>query len=358
MKPIQTSLGVLLSLAFLNASALAQISDDAARAISADYKSALGDEGPAGYDPRRVIETARKYKEFLSLKPETPLQSHLQKKGRESMLDFAMATAWSRVGDHDKALECLTEEVRSRTADGGIFLQNTRNPESFAMDVFRLHSEVMAHTGGQTLIPGAGYEVFEIPSTDGSKRFAFVFEPRYSEEGGVQVGNVGVDEERRIIQLTKPKTTGGYELASRAQVVARKGAFSIEMVRNGGGSEFKLGGITKFIDYIGQGVPVVRPSPRQDIVLRLNGDKIEQPMEVLATQSGESGTTQEPEGMRIPPKSSAFPKTGKDVSAGSPGTGTQGQITGVGSAWRWALGVTGMLILGALLWLSKFRGRP
>ena len=253
--------------------------------ISREWDTAMNEAMTGNAGPQRLETAAQALRAWRERQGPGYKWENEQQRGKFDLIDYHLADAWTRVGDYGRALALLEKEIQSYADSGGVFLHNTRNPDSFAMDVFELHSEIMSHTGNTNSIPNSGYLVFRSMGSDGKPRYVFVFQPYDEEEGGVSVGNLAADEERRTIQLTSPGENGRYKLADRAQVVAKKGRFTVGTREGDAETTVILGGVSKFVEYIGSGVPVVRNSSQETISLRVLDGKIEQPIQVLGLPS-------------------------------------------------------------------------
>ena len=107
-------------------------------------------------------------------------------------------------------------------------------------------------------------------------------------------------------------------------------------------------GISKFVEYIGDHVPVVRPSPRSEIALRIIGDDIEQPLQVLNLPSAakdpqiKSGTgTADPDPTGEPARSSHMSQVSQPKAP---------SIANPLPAWLWPVTAVALLA-GAAQWL-------
>lgn len=201
---------------------------------------------------------------------------------RFELLDFRLAEAWANAGDYSKALAYLEKEASEYINARGRFLDNTRNQSAFAQDVFLLHSEIMAHTGITSPIPGTGYEAFDVSEKDGPRVFAFVHEPIESDEGGVAIEGIGKDEQRMMIDLSAGDATGRYGITDSAQVIGGRDDIGIVPRTMNGRTILHLTGISKFIEYKGDfRIPVVRESPVGSFDLKINAGQIEQPVEAV-----------------------------------------------------------------------------
>lgn len=325
----------------------AQIPDEAGAKVGEEWRRVKNATYEGDVNPVEVVHVGEKVKEYLK---SAPLASQSRWWLQYELVDYTAARAWTNVGDYRKAYGHLVAEAATQQVRGVPFLHNTRNHDSFALDVFALHSAIMANTGDIAAIPQTGYTVFETSVHEGKPRFAFVFQPSGLEEYGVLVDNVDASEERWVIQVTKPVVSGGYTPASRIYVIAKRGHFSIKLSRSEEGTALVLGGISKFVEYIGDHVPVVRPSPRSDIALRIVGDDVEQPLQALNMPSVVKDPPQEslsgianPDSPSAPEQSSQTPP---DVQPKAP------SVAKPLPTWLWPA-TAAVLLVGASLWLNR-----
>ena len=276
-----------------------QSDDDLEKMTAAAWRNAKQEAYSGRGNPADITKAGIAYKEMLARPSTTLLGTHLREKGTEEIVDFVIALAWANDGDYRKAREYLVSEANSHKNPNAPFLHRTRNHDAFALEVFKLESAIMAHTENPTPIDGGGYDAVGIRTPDGAQCFVFSFVPSDNEENGVVVGETSDTEEHRVLQMTAPGKNGKYEPVSRAYVIAERGAFSMRTARDAVGTKLLLSGISKVVDFIGEGVPVVHPSPHRKIELRVVGESIEQPLHALGMRSGTASETVLHEGTRV-----------------------------------------------------------
>jgi hypothetical protein len=276
-----------------------------------------------------------------------------QQRASFDLIEFALAKAWSRAGNYNKALEYLEKEASTYLKSEGGFLESTRDPSSFAKEVFALHSEIIAHTGVTSSIPGSGYEVFAAASDDKSPAFVFVhgsdgeFQSEFTTEG------VEANEQKKMIYLFEPDAQGRYAVADRAQVIADRARFSVSARKNGAVSYLALGGIKKVIEYKPtSGYPDVRVSPLGQIELRVGAGKIEQPLaaiERVATPQKDQGASATPTKAAVPtaPSLSLPPTKAKPSEAAKQSLPNDEPA----SSTPWSIIVVLIVAATGLLWL-------
>lgn len=220
------------------------------------------------------------------------------------LVDFTAALAWAKAGNYERAVESFAAEASTQAALKRIFLENTRQPEAFARDVFSLHSLLLSKTPRAKNIANLGYDFFEIETANNVKAFAFVYGSDGEFQSDFTTEGVEANEQKKMIYLFEPDAEGRYAVADRAQVIADRSRFSVSARKNGTESHLVLGGIKKVIEYKPtSGYPDVRGSPLSQIELRVGAGKIEQPLAAIersATPQKDQGATTTPIRTAVP----------------------------------------------------------
>jgi hypothetical protein len=245
------------------------------------------DAARAGPDPQRMEAAAsalRKWKEQQG--PEYVPQNE-QERASFELLDYYIARAWATSGDYKKALVSLQKEAApydgstARGSKGG-FLDNTRNPDYHALDVFALHSEIMAHSGVIEKIPGAAYQVIAAGERMGAPVYAFIYEPIDECEGGILIEGVAAGEQRQMIILIARNSEKPYERISSQEVIGKRGRVRFSLNKADDGCSLSLAGVTKFVEYVGEfEVPTVRRSPLSSFELKISDGELEPPVDAI-----------------------------------------------------------------------------
>lgn len=260
---------------------------------AAEARSASGEGGPQAME-----EAAQKIRAWKKQQGPDFNWENEQQRASFELIEFALAKAWTRAGNYNKALEYLEKEASAYQTAEGHFLENTRDPSLFAKDVFALHSEIMAHTGVTGSIPGSGYDVFATLSEGKSPGFVFVYGSDGEFQSDFTTEGVEANEQKKMIYLFEPDAQGRYAVADRAQVIADRARFTVSARKNGAESYLVLGGIKKVIEYKPtSGYPDVRVSPLAQIELRVGAAKIEQPLAAIeraATPQKDQGASAAP----------------------------------------------------------------
>ncbi|WP_341405592.1 hypothetical protein [Luteolibacter soli] len=257
--------------------------DEAWRAILGRWKQASEKEIKGVEDAFDLEASAKEVRAWISAgarEMEPVTERSARQKYSYIAFDFIVAKGWAAAGDYEKALRYL----KAGAAQPGVFLHETRNPNYFALDVFKLHAEIMARTGKVFDIPYSGYQVFAGPSSKGVSRYAFVWEPEGDEIGSITVQGVDEDEQRFEITLLECGPDKRCRYGDSAQVVSKRGRLKVSTAERRDGFVLVLRGVTKFVEFKGElMVPFVRPSERAKIELRLDReDGIEQPVVAIA----------------------------------------------------------------------------
>lgn len=275
MKIKSTGFLLFAALAFWEGAA----ADENKRAVYAEWDAAQAEFVSGKPNPRRLETAAEELRALARPKH----WENEQERSRFDLIDFTISKSWLNAGDHQKSLAYLKAEVAHHQISGSQFLQSTRNPEAFAREVFVHHSEIIAGTGNEQSIQGAGYHVIRVSGGDKFHQLAFVYPPAGTEENGIIVQGLLDHEERQTICLTGADSSGKCRVLDRAVVIAERGRFAASAKQADGKTSLALGGITKVIEFIGEfGAPVVRPSPRRELELLVSKGKIEQPVAALA----------------------------------------------------------------------------
>lgn len=248
-------------------------------------------EGSA--DPHEVARTGAELKQFVTSQMDDAKAADAQI--AEELIDFTTALAYAHAGDLNQAYANLLTEVANQSATGRVFLQNTRNPEGFALDVFALHSAIMAHEGKTLPIDGSGYEVFAINQDQGGPFYVFVHSPAGADEGGVSIEMKDETDERRVVSLFGADANGEYGLVDRAQVVVDGRTADVGILRNGNGQNLIVfSDVTGVIDYIGEfKIPLLHQVDVPQLKLRIDEAGIEDPL--TAATKPESATRSDSE---------------------------------------------------------------
>ena len=230
-------------------------------------------------DPARLEAAVRALKPLLKIRRKEGPYLTGGEEGRLELMDWVAAKAWADAGKYEDSLRCL----KAQAAEGGI-LGCTRNPNSFAIDVFALHAKIMAETGKVTAIPDSGYKVFAVPSAQGLSRYAFVWEPEGEFIGDMEVRGVAEDEQRKAITLFECGKSRACNYVGSAQVVSKRDNLKVSLASRPGRSVLVLAGVVKVLEFKGEfHVPFVHPSPQTKIELRLDlADDLEQPLDAIA----------------------------------------------------------------------------
>jgi hypothetical protein len=260
--------------------------------VAEDYRKAAGEwkavqavNGERNGDPARHEAAVRALKPLLKIRQEVgpPWENEQERVGFE-LMDWMVAKDWADAGKYEDSLRCLKEQV----AEGGI-LQNTRNPNYFATDVFALHAKIMAETGKVADIPESGYKVFAVPSAKGLSRYAFVWEPEGDDIGGVLVQGVAEDEQRQEITLFECGKSKHCRYVGDAQVVSKRGKLKASIASRPGEAVLVLSGVVKVLELKGEGrMPFVHPSSRPKIELLLDQEDLERPLDAIARMDRKS----------------------------------------------------------------------
>jgi len=248
------------------------------RKADEEWTTALKANKDGKSDPARLEAVVRELKPLLKIKNEVgPQWRNMQEEARFDLMDWKLANAWAAAGNYKKSLHSL----RAQAAQPGVFLLETRNPNYFALDVFKLHAEIMAHTGKVADIPYSGYQVFAGPSSKEMSRYVFVWEPEGEEVGSITVEGVAGDEQRQEITLFECGPDKHCRYGDKAQVVSKRGKLKVSTASRHGSPVLVLSGVTKVLEFVGEfEVPHVHPSPQSKIELRLDlKDGLEQPLE-------------------------------------------------------------------------------
>lgn len=269
------------------------------------------------------------------------------------LVDFTAALAWAKAGNFERASESLAAEASTQAALKRVFLENTRQPEAFARDVFSLHSLLLSKTPSAKNIANLGYDFFEIETANNEKAFVFVYGSDGEFQAEFATEGVEANEQKKMIYLFEPDAQGRYVVADRAQVIADRARFSVSARKNGNESHLVLGGIKKVIEYQPtSGYPDVRVSPLGQIELRVGAGKIEQPLAAIeraATPQKDQGTSVTPTKTAVTtaPSPSLPPTKAKPIEAAKPPAPSMEPT----SSTPWS--VVAVLIVAAigLLWL-------
>lgn len=239
-----------------------------------------------GDEPLRLEAATDALREWRKQQGPEFIPESVQQEESFRLLDFYISSSWAKAGDYKKALAFLRKEAAPYQHSKGRFLQNTRNPDYFALDVFVLHAEIMANLAGDAKVPGVDYKVFALGSQNSLPVYAFVYEPIDECEGGVLVEGVAADEQRQMIVLTVPGEGKRYKYAGHSEVVGKRDRVTFSVKRNAEDCTLRLSGVTKFIEYLGDfGAPVVRQSPLAGFDLRISDGKLEQPSDAIKRES-------------------------------------------------------------------------
>ena len=227
-----------------------------------------------------VAEAGAAWKDRLRSDPSTAAAS--QEKIADELVDFVTALAWAKAGDYERAVESLAAEAATQTARKRALLENTRQPEVFARDVFSLHSLLLAHTPKAKSLQNLGYEFFEIKTTPNKKAFIFVYGSDGEFQSDFTTEGVEASEQKKMIYLYEPDLQGKYGVVDRAQVIADRVRFTVSARQEGHASYLVLGGIQKVIEYLPKsGYPEVKVSRLNQIQLRIEAGKIERPLAAM-----------------------------------------------------------------------------
>lgn len=247
------------------------------RKLKVDWRAAL-----VAQEPRRLETAAMACREWRKQQGPDYIPSSEQERESFELLDFAIAGAWARAGNGAKALFFLRKEAAPYRQSNGRFLEQTRNPDGFAVDVFELHAAINAQMGDLAKVPGVDYQVMSVGQLKDKPNYAFVYEPIDDCEGGVLVQGLAEDEQRRMIVLIVPDAGKFYRFSDRAEVIGRRGKVVIRSGKSTEGRGLRVSGVTKFIHYIGEGgVPDVHISPLAGFDLRISNGKLEQPHDAI-----------------------------------------------------------------------------
>lgn len=268
------------------------------------------------------------------------------------LVDFTAALAWAKAGNFERASESLAAEVSTQAALKRVFLENTRQPEAFARDVFSLHSLLLSKTPRAKNIANLGYDFFEIETANNEKAFAFVYGSDGEFQAEFATEGVEANEQKKMIYLFEPDAQGHYAIADRAQVIADRARFSVSARKNGTESHLVLGGIKKVIEYKPtSGYPDVRVSPLGQIELRVGAGKIEQPLAAIeraATPQKDQGAPATPTKTAVTPAPSLSlpPTKAKPSEAAKP----PAQSLEPTSATQWLVWAVLTVAAVGLLW--------
>lgn len=315
---------------------------------AAEARSASGEGGPQAME--EVAQKIRAWKKQQG--PDFNWENEQQRASFE-LIEFAIAKAWTRAGNYNKALEYLEKEASAYQTAEGRFLENTRDPSLFAKDVFALHSEIMAHTGVTGSIPGSGYDVFATVSEGKSPAFVFVYGSDGEFQAEFATEGVEANEQKKMIYLFEPDAQGHYAVADRAQVIADRVRFTVSGRKSGTENYLVLDGIKKVIEYKPtSGYPDVTVSPLGQIELRVGAGKIEQPLAAIERvtlpqqDKGSSTTTiKSPTTNRLPIVQPPVPKKAPELK---PTTTPSAEPT---SSTPWSIIVVLIVAATGLLWL-------
>lgn len=325
------------------------------REIAAEWDAAearlISDEG----SPQALEMAAQKLRAWRNLQGHEFNWENEQQREKWELLDFKLAKAWLRAGEYKKSLAYLQKEAATYQESKGRFLENTRNPSSFATDVFALHSEIMAHTGVTTSILGSGYDVFTASSEGEPPAFAFVYGSDGEFQSEFTTEGVEANEQKKMIYLFEPDAQGRYAVADRAQVIADRVRFTVSARKSGTENYLVLGGIKKVIEYKPtSGYPDVTVSPLGQIELRVGAGKIEQPraaIERMTAPQQDKGSSTAPSKSAtttLPPTVSSPPtKTKPSEAKHAPTTPSEEPA----SSTPWSIIVALTLAALGLLWL-------
>ena len=236
--------------------------------------------GSAPVDAASVAEAGVALKAMLQSEPANA------EAGREriadELVDFTAALAWAKAGNYERASESFAAEASTQATLNRVFLENTRQPDAFARDVFSLHSLLLSKTPKAKNIANLGYDLFEIETANKEKAFVFVYGSDGEFQAEFTTEGVEANEQKKMIYLFEPDAEGRYTVADRAQVIADRARFSVSARKNGTENHLMLGGIKKVIIYKPtSGYPDVRVSPLGQIELRVGAGKIEQPLAAI-----------------------------------------------------------------------------
>lgn len=313
----------------------------------AEAKSISGAGGPQAME-----EAAQKLRAWQKQQGPDFNPQDEQQRASLDLIEFALAKAWERAGDYNKALEHLKREALEN--GGGGLLESTRNPSSFAKSVFALHSEIMSHTGVTSSIPGSGYDVFAVAPEAKPHEFVFVYGSDGEFQSDFTTEGVEANEQKKMIYLFEPDAQGRYAVADRAQVIADRARFTVSARKNGAESYLVLGGIKKVIGYKPtSGYPDVTVSPLGQIELRVGAGKIEQPLaaieRVTAPQQDKgSSTTPSKAAATTPSPSVSLPPTKIKASEAAKLAPLAEEPT---SSTPWSIIVILIVVATGLLWL-------
>jgi hypothetical protein len=255
--------------------------------VAEDYRKAEEEWKAAGAanrdgksDPARFEAATLKLRPLMRIREEEgPPWRTVPESERYWVMYWQVAEAWAAAGDYKKSLQYL----KAQAAQPGVFLHETRNPNYFALDVFKLHSEIMARTGKVADIPYSGYQVFEGPSSKGVTRYVFVWDPEGDDIGGVLVQGMAEDEQRHEITLFECGPDKRCRYISCAEVISKRGKLNASTAFRSGQFVLVLNGVSKFMEFKGEFmVPFVHPSKWTKIELRIDEGNLEQPLEAIA----------------------------------------------------------------------------
>ncbi|MCW1885447.1 hypothetical protein OKA04_11965 [Luteolibacter flavescens] len=242
--------------------------------------------GEAPGDLALLVAAAEKIRPLVKIREaEGPPWENQQASDRYLRMDWQLAVAATAAGDHAKALEYLTQQAATPVS----LFEGSRNPDSFAPDVLALHAEIMARTGKVADIQHSGYQVFGVVSPGAPPRFVFVREPFEKEISQITIEGVEDDEQKHEVSLYEATAERDVRYLGSSFVYTGRGKLTVS-VADRTGPVLTLRGVTKIVEFRGElHVPHLHVSPRSEIELRMNGEKIEQPLDAIRRmdQAGE-----------------------------------------------------------------------
>ena len=145
--------------------------------------------------------------------------------------------------------------------------------------------------------------------------------------------DVAKNEQKKMIYLMTPDKQGHYSVTDQAEVIADRTQFSVSAKRINQQVTLELDGVSKVIEYLNNSkFPSVHVSPRSRITLRIDANKIQQPLAALTQRSPES--KQNHDTPSPVPSGAAKPPTPGDSKTADKSTNTAPINKGI-IVWPW-----------------------
>ena len=306
----------------------------------------------AGVDASKVAESGNALKKML-LSPDNTLPGDPKERVAAELVDFTTALAWARAGKFKQAGDSFAAEVSYQASLGRPFLENTREPYCFAKEVFTLHSSIITNYPDAGSIPNLGYEYFQIEGDNNQKNLIFIYGSDGEFQGEFVTKDVAKNEQKKMIYLMTPDKQGHYSVTDQAEVIADRSQFAVSTRRINQQVTLELDGVNKVIEYQNNSkFPSVHVSPRSRITLRIDANKIQQPLAALTQRSPESKQNHDtvspvPSGAPKPPTpgdaKTADISTNADISPKNKGT----------IVWPWFASAIFLALLAVIFLLKR-----